>query len=57
MQREATKVQKQKKYDDQLIKWRELKRLYDEVEYPAYRAEQKRRAAAEQRRREAPEAQ
>ena len=36
VKREATKVQKQKKYDDELIKWRELKQLYDEVQYPAY---------------------
>ena len=57
VKREATKVQKQTKYDDELSKWRELKQLYDEVQYPAYRAEQKRRAAAEQRRREAPEVQ
>ena len=34
-----------------------MKKLYDEVEYPAYRAEQRRRAAAEQRRQEAPEVQ
>lgn len=57
VKREATKAKKQKKYKAELVEWDKLKKLYDEVEYPAYRAEQRRRAAAEQRRQEAPEVQ
>ena len=57
VKKEATKAKKQKKYEAELVEWDKLKKLYDEVEYPAYRAEQRRRAAAEQRRQEAPEVQ
>ena len=58
VKREATKAKKQKQYKAELVEWGRLKQLYDEVEFPAYRAEQRRRAAAEQRRyRKQPEVQ
>ena len=44
---EAIKAEHEKKYNAEYEKWLERKKYYDETEYPAYKAERLRRAAAE----------
>ena len=44
---EVLKAQHEKKYEAERKKWLERKKHYKEVEYPAYKAERLRRAAAE----------
>ena len=43
---EAIKAEHEKKYNAEYEKWLERKKYYDETEYPAYKAERLRRAAA-----------
>ena len=52
---EALKAEHEKKYSEELETWRERKKYYDEVEYPEYKAEYDRRAAAAKQRERAPE--
>ena len=51
---EAIKAEHEKKYKAEYEKWLERKKYYDETEYPAYKAERLRRAAAAKQRERAP---
>ena len=52
---EALKAEHEKKYNAEYDKWLKRKKYYDETEYPAYKAERLRRAAAAKQRECAPE--